>query len=49
MPTKMIWGFFKGTLVLVSKGSKAYYIWMVALLCFMGIGSSRTSTSCSTA
>ena len=38
MPTKMIWGFFKGTLVLVSKGSKAYYIWMVALLCFMGIG-----------
>ena len=38
MPTKMIWGFFKGTLVLVSKGSKAYYIWVVALLCFMGIG-----------
>jgi len=38
MPMRMIWGFFKGTLVLVTKGSKAYYIWMVTLLCFMGIG-----------
>ena len=38
MPTKMIWGFFKGTLVLVSKGSKAYYMWVLTLLCFMGIG-----------
>ncbi|TSA00804.1 MAG: polysulfide reductase [Deltaproteobacteria bacterium] len=35
---RMIWGFFKGTLVLITKGSKAYYIWMVTLLCFMGIG-----------
>jgi len=38
MPMRMIWGFFKGTLVLITKGSKAYYIWMVTLLCFMGIG-----------
>ncbi len=38
MPTKMIWGFFKGTLSLVAKGSKAYYVWVFTLLCFMGIG-----------
>ena len=38
MPMKMIWGFFKGTLVLVAKGSKAYYMWVFTLLCFMGIG-----------
>ncbi len=38
MPMRMIWGFFKGTLVLITKGSKAYYIWVVTLLCFMGIG-----------
>ncbi|MGA8752174.1 sulfate reduction electron transfer complex DsrMKJOP subunit DsrP [Candidatus Deferrimicrobium sp.] len=38
MPMRMIWGFFKGTLVLVTKGSKAYYAWVFTLLCFMGIG-----------
>ncbi len=30
-----IWEFFKGTLVLVSKGSRAYYVWMVSLLALM--------------
>lgn len=35
---KMIWEFFKGTLVLVVKGSKAYYAWLVSLLALMAIG-----------
>ncbi|HQT97562.1 MAG: sulfate reduction electron transfer complex DsrMKJOP subunit DsrP [Desulfobacteria bacterium] len=35
---RKIWEFFKGTLVLVAKGSKAYYVWVFTLLCFMGIG-----------
>src|SRR5512134_2403080 len=35
---KMIWEFFKGTLVLVLKGSKAYYAWVFSLLGLMGIG-----------
>ncbi|MGB7630257.1 MAG: NrfD/PsrC family molybdoenzyme membrane anchor subunit, partial [Candidatus Deferrimicrobium sp.] len=35
---KMIWGFFKGTLVLITKGSKAYYMWVFTLLCLIGIG-----------
>ncbi len=35
---KNIWHFFKGTLVLVSKGSKAYYCWVAFLLCLMSIG-----------
>jgi len=33
-----IWEFFKGTLVLVSKGSRAYYAWMVSLLALMAVG-----------
>ncbi len=35
---KNIWNFFKGTLVLVAKGSKAYYTWVFALLSLMTIG-----------
>jgi Ni/Fe-hydrogenase subunit HybB-like protein len=35
---KNIWYFFKGTLVLVSKGSKGYYCWVAFLLCLMAIG-----------
>ena len=35
---KNIWHFFKGTLVLVSKGSKAYYCWVFSLLGLMTIG-----------
>ncbi len=30
--------FFKGTLILVSRGSKAYYLWVTALLTLAGIG-----------
>ena len=37
---KNIWNFFMGTLVLVSKGSKAYYCWVFFLLILMGIGAS---------
>jgi Ni/Fe-hydrogenase subunit HybB-like protein len=33
-----IWEFFKGTLALIVKGSKAYYMWVFTLLVFMGIG-----------
>jgi Ni/Fe-hydrogenase subunit HybB-like protein len=35
---KNIWYFFKGTLVLVSKGSKGYYCWVAFLFCLMTIG-----------
>jgi Ni/Fe-hydrogenase subunit HybB-like protein len=35
---KKIWEFFKGTLVLVAKGSKAYYTWLLFLLALMTIG-----------
>ncbi len=35
---KNIWSFFKGTLVLVSKGSKAYYIWVGSLLAIISVG-----------
>ena len=35
---RKIWEFFKGTLALVAKGSKAYYVWVFTLLIFMGIG-----------
>ncbi len=35
---KKIWEFFKGTLVLVAKGSKAYYSWLLFLLALMTIG-----------
>jgi molybdopterin-containing oxidoreductase family membrane subunit len=35
---KNIWYFFKGTLVLTSKGSKAYYCWVLSLLVLMAIG-----------
>ncbi len=35
---KEIWHFYKGTFVLVGKGSKAYYIWVGALLVLMAIG-----------
>lgn len=35
---KNIWSFFKGTLVLVSKGSKGYYAWVSFLLSLMVIG-----------
>ncbi len=37
---KNIWNFFTGTIVLVSKGSKAYYCWVITLLVLMGIGAS---------
>ena len=32
---RMIWEFFKGTLILVAKGSRAYYLWVCALLIFI--------------
>jgi Ni/Fe-hydrogenase subunit HybB-like protein len=35
---KNIWYFFKGTLVLTSKGSPAYYGWVFSLLVLMAIG-----------
>src|SRR4030065_173740 len=35
---KKIWEFFKGTLVLVVKGSVAYYAWVFSLLAMMAIG-----------
>ena len=35
---KNIWYFLKGTLLLISKGSKAYYCWVGALLFLMAIG-----------
>jgi Ni/Fe-hydrogenase subunit HybB-like protein len=35
---RMIWEFFKGTLVLVIKGSRAYYAWVLCLLLLMGGG-----------
>ena len=35
---KNIWNFFKGTLVLTSKGSTAYYCWVFSLLVLMAIG-----------
>jgi Ni/Fe-hydrogenase subunit HybB-like protein len=35
---KNIWFFFKGTLVLTAKGSKAYYCWVISLLSLMVIG-----------
>jgi Ni/Fe-hydrogenase subunit HybB-like protein len=35
---KNIWFFFKGTLVLTIKGSKAYYCWVLTLLTLMFIG-----------
>jgi molybdopterin-containing oxidoreductase family membrane subunit len=37
---KNIWNFFSGTLVLISKGSNAYYCWVFFLLLLMGIGAS---------
>ena len=38
MALKNIWHFFKGTLVLTAKGSKAYYCWVLFLLTLMTIG-----------
>ncbi|HEY5674828.1 MAG TPA: NrfD/PsrC family molybdoenzyme membrane anchor subunit [Malonomonas sp.] len=35
---KNIWSFFMGTLLLVSKGSKAYYIWVGTLLTIAAFG-----------
>ena len=35
---KNIWHFYMGTLVLVSKGSKAYYCWVLFLLGLMAVG-----------
>lgn len=35
---KNIWNFFKGTLVLTSRGSAAYYFWVGGLLALMVIG-----------
>ncbi|MBI5484280.1 MAG: polysulfide reductase, partial [Deltaproteobacteria bacterium] len=35
---KNIWHFYMGTLVLISKGSKAYYCWVLFLLGLMAIG-----------
>ena len=38
MALKNIWYFFKGTLVLTAKGSKAYYCWVLSLLFLMAVG-----------
>lgn len=38
MPMKKIWEFFKGTLALVARGSRAYYVWVTFLLVLVGIG-----------
>jgi Ni/Fe-hydrogenase subunit HybB-like protein len=35
---RKIWEFFKGTLVLVARGSAAYYAWVLSLLFLMAIG-----------
>ena len=35
---KNIWYFFRGTVVLVTKGSMGYYCWVLCLLSLMGIG-----------
>ncbi len=35
-----IWNFIIGIIVLISKGSKAYYCWVITLLVLMGIGAS---------
>jgi molybdopterin-containing oxidoreductase family membrane subunit len=35
---KKIWEFFKGTLLLVVKGSKAYYAWILLLAAMMAVG-----------
>lgn len=35
---KNIWHFYMGTLVLISKGSKAYYCWVLFLLSLMAVG-----------
>jgi len=35
---RKFWEFFKGTLVLVAKGSPAYYAWVLSLLFLMAIG-----------
>ncbi len=35
---RKIWEFFKGTLVLVARGSPAYYAWVLSLLFLMAIG-----------
>ncbi len=35
---RYVWEFYKGTLVLVAKGSKAYYIWVGFLLTLMAVG-----------
>jgi molybdopterin-containing oxidoreductase family membrane subunit len=35
---KNIWNFFKGTLVLTARGSKAYYCWVGVLLALMSVG-----------
>ncbi len=38
MPMKMYWEFFKGTVTLCAKGSRAYYAWVTCLLILIGIG-----------
>lgn len=35
---KNIWHFYMGTMVLISKGSKAYYCWVLFLLSLMAVG-----------
>ncbi len=37
---KKIWAFFKGTLVLVVRGSRAYYVWLFILAAMMALGTS---------
>ncbi len=38
MQLREVWSFYKGTFILVGKGSKAYYAWVAILLSLMGIG-----------
>jgi len=38
MQLREVWSFYKGTFVLVGKGSKGYYTWVVFLLALMSIG-----------
>ena len=35
---RKVWEFFKGTLVLVARGSRAYYAWVLTLLFLMAVG-----------
>ncbi len=38
MQLREVWSFYKGTFILVGKGSKGYYAWVLTLLTLAGIG-----------